>query len=127
MKRNPRTAIAIFFFTLFILYGLFETSKLFLGPSLVINIPKDLATVSDPLLTVSGEVARVSYITINDRQVFADTSGLFEDKLLLSPGYNIIEIAVRDRFDKEIDKTMRIWLAPSQIQQTDSKQKDTSK
>lgn len=109
MKRNPRTVIAILFFVLFLMYGIFETSKLFLGPSLVIQSPKDLSTVMDPLITISGEVARVSYITINDRQIFSDTKGYFEDKLLLSPGYNIIELAVRDRFDNEIDKTLKIW------------------
>ncbi|MDB5204844.1 MAG: seg [Candidatus Taylorbacteria bacterium] len=109
MKRNLRTIAIIIFFLLFVLYAGFETLKLFLGPSLVIDNPKDLSTVTDPSVTVSGKVKRVSYITLNDRQIFADTEGHFEDKLLLLPGYNIIEIAVRDRFNKEVDKTLKIW------------------
>ncbi len=121
MKRNLRTITIIIFFLLFVLYAGFETLKLFLGPSLVINNPKNLSTITEPELTVSGHVERVSYITINDRQIFADKSGYFEDKLLLLPGYNIIEVSVRDRFGKEIDKTLKVWLAPSQIQQKDLK------
>ena len=109
MKRNLRTTAIIIFFLLFVLYAGFETIKLFLGPSLIINNPKDLTTVTEPELTVSGQVERVSYITINDRQIFADKTGHFEDKLLLLPGYNIIEVAVRDRFGKEVDKTLKIW------------------
>lgn len=109
MKRNLRTITIIVFFVLFVLYTGFETSKLFLGPSLIIDTPKDLSTVTVPELTLSGHVARVSYITVNDRQIFADRSGYFEDKLLLLPGYNIIEVAVRDRFGKEMDKTLKIW------------------
>ncbi len=109
MKRNLRTITIIVFFVLFVLYTGFETSKLFLGPSLIIDTPKDLSTVTVPELTLSGHVARVSYIAVNDRQIFADKSGYFEDKLLLLPGYNIIEVAVRDRFGKEMDKTLKIW------------------
>lgn len=109
MKKNIRVIAVIVFFILFILYGAFETVKLFLGPSLVIDSPKNLETVNDPHITLKGTVKRVSYITVNDRQIFADIRGYFEDKLLLLPGYNIIEVAVRDRFGKEKDETLRVW------------------
>lgn len=109
MKRNIRTVAIIAFFILFLLYGAFEGIKLFLGPSLVIYTPRSIDTVDIPTLTVSGHVARVAYITLNDRQIFADTSGNFTDKLLLSPGYNIIKVKVTDRFDKEVTKEMKIW------------------
>jgi hypothetical protein len=109
MKRNPRTLVTIAFFALFLLYGAFEAIKLFLGPSLVIENPKDLSTIHDPLVSVNGFVKRVAYITINDRQIFADTTGYFEDKLLLLPGYNIIELGVKDRFGNELTKELRLW------------------
>lgn len=109
MKRNPRTLITIAFFALFLLYGAFEAIKLFLGPSLVIESPKDLSTIEDPFVSVNGFVKRVAYITINDRQIFADTEGYFEDKLLLLPGYNIIQVEVKDRFGKEVTKELKLW------------------
>ncbi len=109
MRRNPKTIVTIIFFILFLLYGAFETAKLVLGPSLKIDTPKDLSTVDDPFVTVSGKVKRASYITINDRQIFADVSGYFEDKLLLLPGYNIIQLEVKDRFEKTVTKNLKIW------------------
>lgn len=98
----------IVFFVLFVLYAGFETIKLFLGPSLIIDSPKDLSTTSEPLINVSGTVKRVAYISINDRQIFADTSGRFNDKLLLLPGYNIIKLEVRDRFGKVLKREIRL-------------------
>jgi hypothetical protein len=112
MRKNIRVMSVIVFFVLFVLYAGFETVKLFLGPSLIVDSPKDLATISDPLITVSGTVKRVSYITINDRQIFADTEGKFSDKLLLQSGYNIIEVEVKDRFGKILREEIRVWLAP---------------
>ncbi len=110
MRRNIRAIAVIVFFVLFVLYAGFETVKLFLGPSLIIDTPKDFATVNEPLINVSGTVKRVAYITINDRQIFADTTGKFSDKLLLLSGYNIIKIEVKDRFDKVLKKEIRLWL-----------------
>lgn len=109
MRKNIRVIAVIVFFGMFVLYAGFETIKLFLGPSLVIESPKDLATVNDPLITVTGVVKRVSYITVNDRQIFADTAGRFNDKLLLLSGYNIIKVEVKDRFDEVLKKEIRLW------------------
>ena len=39
--------------------------------------------------------------------------GLFEEKLLLSPGSNIIEIKARDRFKKETEKIINIYYKQS--------------
>lgn len=122
MKRNPRTLIIIAFFALFLLYGAFETAKLFLGPSLVIETPKDLSTIEDPFITVNGHVKRVAYITINDRQIFADTKGYFEDKLLLLPGYNIIELQVKDRFGKELKKELKLWYKKTETKEESSEE-----
>jgi hypothetical protein len=114
MRKNIRTTAVIVFFILFVLYAGFETIKLFLGPSLIIDNPKDLESISEPLINVSGTVKRVSYISINDRQIFADTAGKFNDKLLLLPGYNIIKIEVKDRFGKVLKKEIRLWYGNSE-------------
>lgn len=108
MKKNTRFFIIVGFFLLFVLYGIFEGVKLYQGPSLTLNTPS-YATVTGPLFTVSGVVKRSAYLTLNDRQIFADTKGYFEDKLLLSPGYNIIEVEVKDRFEKQVSKKIHVW------------------
>ena len=113
MKKNFGIILAIVFFSLFVLYGGFEVAKVALGPSLVITSPKDIDTVQDPVLTVSGKVKRAAYISINDRQIFADEKGSFRDRLLLLSGYNIISVKVKDRFGKEVSHQMSIYYSPT--------------
>ena len=112
MKRNLGVILASVFFLLFVLYGGFEAAKVVLGPSLTIISPKNLATLNKPLVTVSGKVLRAAYITIDDRQIFADQNGNIADRLLLLPGYNIITIKVRDRFGKEVSKRIELSYVP---------------
>ena len=112
MKRSIGTIAAIIFFSLFAIYGLFEVAKVALGPSLTITSPKDIDTVSNALIDVSGRAVRAAYLTINDRQIFADPNGAFSDKLLLLPGYNIIEVKVKDKFGKEKSKRIAITYTP---------------
>lgn len=113
MKRNIGAISAIIFFSLFVLYGIFEVTKVTLGPSLTITSPKDLDTVYDPLLTVSGVTKRAAYLSINNRQIYADEKGVFLERLLLLPGYNIISISVKDRFEKEVVRQTSIYYSPT--------------
>ncbi|MFA6050232.1 MAG: hypothetical protein WC761_03490 [Candidatus Paceibacterota bacterium] len=112
MKRNLSVILSTVFLLLFILYAGFETQKYFRGPSLSVTEPVDLATVRDPIISVKGKVARVAYITVNGKQIFADTNGDFSDQLLLPPGYSIIRVAVRDRFGKEISRDLHLTYIP---------------
>lgn len=112
MKRNLGVIFAIIFLGLFVVYGGFEVAKVALGPSLSIFSPKNLDTVNDPLIVVSGNVKRAAFISIDDRQIFADEKGDFSESLLLLAGYNIITIKVKDRFGKETSKQMSIYYAP---------------
>jgi len=112
MRRNIGVILAIIFLALFVIYGVFEVAKVALGPSLSVTSPKDLSTVNDPFIRVSGEIKRAAYISVNDRQIFADEKGDFSESLLLLPGYNIIEIVVKDRFDKEVSQRISIYYAP---------------
>jgi hypothetical protein len=112
MKRNLSVTLSTIFLLLFILYAGFETQKYFRGPSLTVTEPIDLSTVRDPIIAVKGNVARVAYITVNGKQIFADTNGDFSDQLLLPPGYSIIRVAVKDRFGKEIAKDLHLTYVP---------------
>ena len=105
--------LSVVFLLLFVLYAGFETIKYFAGPSLVVESPKDLSTLRDPLVTVRGKVERAAYITINGKQIFADTEGNFESELLLPSGYTIIRVEVKDRFGKQIWKDLHLAHVPA--------------
>ncbi len=101
---------------LIVTYTYYKTRDLIHGPIITIISPANGATVNNSLLEIIGEVKRIAYISLNDRQIFTDESGNFKEKLLLSPGYNIITIKASDKFDRDIEKTLEIiYLVPEKI------------
>lgn len=108
MKKTFASFLAFVFLALFTIYTGFETIKYLSGPSLEIVSPKDFETTIEPSINIRGVVKRAAYITINGKQIFADTNGEFGNELLLPPGYSIIRILVKDRFGKEIYRDIHV-------------------
>ncbi|MEK7669355.1 MAG: hypothetical protein AAB350_02075 [Patescibacteria group bacterium] len=94
---------------LLISYGIFNARNLIIGPTIEIFSPADNLETSENILTIKGKATNISFLSLNERPIFVNTEGLFEEKLLLSPGSNIIEIKAKDRFKKEILKTLKIY------------------
>jgi hypothetical protein len=93
---------------LFIGYVLFQARFLILGPQVKVLSPQDGAVVYSPVVVMSGTAKNVSWLSLNDRQIFTDEKGVWEEKLLVSEGLSIIELNARDRFGRQTEKTVRI-------------------
>ena len=89
-------------------YTAYETRGFTAGPSLTITTPENGARFTDPKVTLTGETERVSHITLNGNDIFIDTTGRFEETLLLFPGYNIITVHVEDRFGRTETKKLEL-------------------
>lgn len=98
--------VAIFFL---IVYGLFNARKLIGGPKIEIMTPRDGYEVTVNTVSIKGIAKNAIFVSINDRPISIDTSGVFEENLLLSPGYNIIRIFANDRFRQNTDKEIQIY------------------
>ena len=110
---NVKLFIVILSVLLLISYGIFNARNLIIGPTIEVFSPaKDMET-EESVLTINGRAKNIAFISLNERPIFVDTEGLFEEKLLLSPGSNIIEIRARDRFKKEVLKTIKIYYKQS--------------
>lgn len=117
---NIRKFIIVFSAFILVAYGLFNARNIIIGPTLELFSPdKDMET-STNLLKINGQAANVVFISINNKPIFIDTEGLFEEKLLLSPGSNIIEVKARDRFKQEIKKIVKIYYKPSTATSTET-------
>lgn len=81
---------------------------LLFGTPLKIQTLSDGTTVSDGFLPIIGNAKHSKNISINGRSLFIDREGNFVDGIVLSPGYNIVEIALLDQFDKEKIKTYHL-------------------
>ena len=91
-------------------YSLFQAHRLILGPKIDIYTPENGAVYSWTLIEVQGKARNAAYLTLNGGKIFTDKNGLFSEKLLLSPGYNIIKLEAEDKFKSHTEKTLQIIL-----------------
>jgi hypothetical protein len=106
---NIRRFVIILSVVLLVSYGIFNARNLIIGPTIEIFSPaKDIET-GDNVITVNGKAENITFISLNEKPISVDTEGLFDETLLLSPGSNTIQIKARDRFKKEIVKTVKVY------------------
>lgn len=89
-------------------YTFFQTQSLVTGPVINISKPQNGATLTASLIEIVGTTENISSISINDRYIFIDESGAFKEKLLLSPGYNIITLQAEDRFGRKTEEILEL-------------------
>ncbi|PIR39989.1 MAG: hypothetical protein COV33_02315 [Candidatus Zambryskibacteria bacterium CG10_big_fil_rev_8_21_14_0_10_34_34] len=106
---NIRHFIIIFSVIILLSYGVFNARNLIIGPIIEVYSPNQNTETKENLLIIKGRAKNISFLSLNSKPIFVDMEGLFEEKLLLSPGSNIIEIRAKDRFKKEILKTLKVY------------------
>jgi hypothetical protein len=114
MNRNAssmlKTGAIVLLGAVIVIYSLFQGSKLLTGPVIEVKTPQNGETFSQTLIEVTGNARNISYINLNDRPIFTDKDGNFKEKLLLSPGYNIIKLDAKDKFKKYTEKKLEVIL-----------------
>lgn len=102
--KNPRTlltvSIAMIFVIAIILYSVYQSRFLILGPEISIEYPQDGVTLSSPLLVVKGTIKNASFIYLNDKQIFVNKEMIFQELLQAHEGYNILTIRALDNFGR---------------------------
>ena len=102
-----RIGVSILLIALLVL--IFHQSKnLLAGPTISITSPLNGSTLSSSYLQIEGLAKRVSFITLNDRQIYVDEQGNISEQLLLQRGYNIISLKAIDRFNRKVEKRLEI-------------------
>lgn len=106
-KRITRLIVGLFL-GLIAAYALYQTRDLIFGARLHVSSLSDGTVSTEELLTIEGRMKHAAAITINSNEVKTNQEGYFSEKVLLSPGYNVITIGARDRFGKSIEKSYRV-------------------
>jgi hypothetical protein len=114
LRKNLITSFVIVITIGLISYAYYQSRSFIIGPKISITTPENGSTFHKPLISIEGRVERISYISMDDRQIFVDENGVFNEKLLLLPGYNIITLEVRDKFKRSIKKTIELMLLEEQ-------------
>lgn len=94
------------------------------GAPLSIATVADGTTLSEGSLPISGKAKHARELFINGRSILIDREGNFSDLVLLSPGYNVVEVMLRDQFGKE--KTERYHLVLDESDAVASLRKEAS-
>ena len=99
---------SIFFFICIALFALHNTNDLTRGPEIQVSVISDPQTPS--LVIFKGMVERISHLTLNERAISPDQSGVFNEELFLSQGHTIMTIRASDRFNRTITRTIPIYI-----------------
>lgn len=91
----------------------YNVKDMVFGTPLVVHAAADGSTVSDTYLPITGSAKHAQSITINGLAIGVDRQGNFNDGVILSPGYNIVEVRETDRFGKTKTDTLHLVSAPS--------------
>jgi hypothetical protein len=114
MNRNALSTLKISAYVLLGLvivgYSLFQGWKILVGPVIHLYTPENGATYSQSLIEVAGRARNTSYLHLDDRAIFTDKDGYFKEKLLLSPGLNIIKLDATDKFKTYKEKIIQVIL-----------------
>lgn len=107
---NLKTYSIIVAILLIVSYGIFTARDMIRGPSIdIINPTVSDTETTENLIIVRGLVHNTVFLSLNERKISIDTKGFFEEKILLTPGFNVIEIKGRDRFKKEVVRSIRVY------------------
>ena len=109
---NPMKFVKIIFFSTIILvilgYTYYQTDGYLKGPILELTEPANNSIHSQSEVMIKGYAKNISYISMNDRQIFTDQLGQFSEKILLSEGYNVIEVSTKDKYERENEKILKL-------------------
>jgi hypothetical protein len=89
-------------------YGAFEVWNYATGPEIVVSSPANGVAVSESLISIDGQGKNTQEITLNGRPIVVDEAGNFSEKILLSYGYNVLELRAEDRFGKMTEQQLQI-------------------
>lgn len=118
-KKHPRVAFSLRGMLLGMLITgivglvLYNVRDIILGAPFSISTARDGDTLSDTFLPIVGDARHARAILINGRSVAVDQKGHFTDGAILSVGYNIVEVAVQDRFGKQKTRTYHLVVEPT--------------
>ena len=82
-------------------YTAFEARGFVRGPVITIENPLPGATITEPLIHITGTAKNISAIMMNGRPIFISEEGHIDEPVALSPGYNEVYFVGTDRFGKQ--------------------------
>lgn len=88
--------------------AIFNMRDILFGAPLSLTAPRDGSSVASDIFPISGIAKHADAVTVDGGSIPVDQNGAFSDEVILSPGYNVVQVALLDRFGRETVKTLHI-------------------
>lgn len=112
MERHAKRLITLIIVSLILIglavYAYSQSKEYLAGPSIQIIEPLNGATLNEQVVIIRGIAKNISFISLNDAQIFVNDKGEFKEKLLLNNGYNIMKLSAKDRFGRAVEKKLEL-------------------
>ena len=105
------TIVSIILIIITVGYALLRSESVILGPAVIIEYPEANERVAQ-VFSVRGVVDDASYLTLNDRRIYPDRDGVFEEELVLPTGYTIVKVYARNRQKRETIIYLPLYIQP---------------
>ena len=112
LKKILSVGSGVFIVLVIVFYAYYQSRSIIAGPLIVLSEPENNATSKTSLIMVRGVATHAKELTLQGRQIFIDLEGRFAEQLLLSPGYNIIELTASDTSGRQIVKDLELVYLP---------------
>ena len=94
-------------------YGVYEARNWLQGPQITIQSPQNGAALATSMVTIAGQAKNIVAINLNDRPIFVNERGDFQEQLLVPTGYTIMKLEAKDKFGRETTKYLELSYASS--------------
>jgi len=100
------------FLLVILLYTYFEAQNLLFGPQIFLGTQSSI-TVKTERIDIKGSVKNVSFLSLDGRPLLVDSTGAFDEVMLLAKGLNIFTFSAQDRFGRTSEKKLRVFYSPT--------------
>jgi hypothetical protein len=109
VKQIIKYSLIALFVLIIIVYTGFEISRYITGPKIIITSPENGLSLNTSLVEIIGKAVNITEVQVNDSNIFMDEEGNFSQKVLLSPGYNVLKVHGEDKFGRETEKVLELF------------------
>lgn len=101
------------------IYLAFQARFLIIGPQVVLSDPPPLVQNSRQIF-LSGSAFNISRLWLNDRPIYTDAAGNFEEALVLENGYTVATLRAEDRYGRQTTITQPFVYTPASFVPSDA-------
>ncbi|OGG67147.1 hypothetical protein A3I99_02350 [Candidatus Kaiserbacteria bacterium RIFCSPLOWO2_02_FULL_45_11b] len=101
------------------MYVAFQARFLITGPQIVLDF-EPATQQNERMIRLTGSAYNITHLWLNDRQIFTDEEGYFDEALVLENGYTITTLRAKDRYGRETRVVRSFVYTPASIIKSNS-------